>query len=325
MDYDRVLAGKLVTLASIANAKVGEPVAVVKEAIIADLKNPAYATAGDWSLVWGPTVGTVDDNMLYVARQAQTGTFAIVLRGTVMKSISSIWEDVPKSQSVFPYGGGAAATVSSSYLKGLEGMLCAADDSGATLAQFLDAQAAGLHGMSVYVCGHSQAGGIVPMMLGWVMQAAEAWPNTGETLVAAYASAGPGAGNPVFADWIGARGNFFQIVNPLDTIPFWYGSIRNLLSENVPEPLGHSLEDDGLRDLIKLWADWADRSGPWAQPKTVIDLDHVQLPPDVGYIEQAQNQHHHNSYLYLMGLPPIEGLPVSLLPKYGPPQPPAGG
>ncbi|MEM7492988.1 MAG: hypothetical protein AAF296_06360 [Pseudomonadota bacterium] len=321
MQYNPSLAAELVTLASIANAKVGSDLPVVKDAIIADLANPKYATEGKWELVWGPTLGTIDDNMLYVAEHSQTKAIAIVLRGTVMKSISSIWEDVPKGQSPFPYGAPNGATVSTSYLHAFEGMLSVADPSGLTLELFLAQRSDDLHGMKVYICGHSQAGGLVAMMLAWVMAISESWRNSGETLIAAYASAGPGSGNPIFADWVTSKGNFFQIVNPLDTIPFWYGEIREVLSRNIPEALGTSLEDDAIRVAVKGWADWSDRFGPWSQPQTAIHLDHVQLPPQVSYIDQAQNQHHHNSYLYLMGAPMIDGLPPSILPKYGPPQP----
>lgn len=321
MQYNPSLAAELVTLASIANAKVGSDLPIVKDAIIADLANPKYATGGEWALVWGPTLGSIDDNMLYVVEHSHTKAIAIVLRGTVMKSISSIWEDIPKGQSSFSYRAPNGATVSTSYLHAFEGMLGVADLSGLTLELFLAQRSTDLHGMRVYICGHSQAGGLVAMMLAWVMGVASSWKNSGETLISAYASAGPGACNPIFADWIGSHNNFFQIVNPLDTIPFWYGNIPEVLNQSIPEALGTSLEDDAIRVAIKGWADWSERFGPWAQPQTVIRLDHVQLPPQVSYIDQAQNQHHHNSYLYLMGAPMIDGLPPSILPEYGPPQP----
>ncbi|MEO0881976.1 MAG: hypothetical protein AAFY34_04515 [Pseudomonadota bacterium] len=323
MEYNANLAGQLVTLAAIANAEVGKPIPTVHNAIIEELAKPNYATGARWSLVWGPVLGHVDDNMLYVARLADSSTYAVVLRGTVMTSISSMWEDVPKGQSVFPYANIPGATVSTPYLHAVEGMLSATDEVGVSLQRFLADEAAKTHGMIVHVCGHSQGGGLVAMVLAWLIEVSESWTNSGETLLSAYASAGPGAGNPVFANWFGENANFFQIINPLDTIPLWYGSILETLTRNIPEPLGHSIEDDTIRLAIKGWADVARLSGPWAQPETVVPLSHIQLPPSVSYIDQAQNQHHHNSYLYLMGVPQVDCTPATILPQYGPPVPPA--
>src|SRR5689334_5202962 len=50
--------------------------------IAGQLKNTSYATGGDWSLVWGPIQ---DDwgNLAYVAVSASTGSYALVIRGSL--------------------------------------------------------------------------------------------------------------------------------------------------------------------------------------------------------------------------------------------------
>lgn len=311
--YDPHQASVQVTLAAIANAAVDKPMSVVKPAIEAELAKPHYATAGDWSLVWGPVLGTVDENMVYVARQNSTGFLSVVLRGTVM-TVSSFWEDVPKSQSPCPFITDAETAVSSDFLEAVVGMLEVCDGSGLTLGGYLASVAATSHGMMVFVAGHSQGAALVQIAFAWLLEEAKNWTNSGGTQITAYASAPPTPGDPAFADWIGRTGASFQIVNPLDTVPFWYDRISELIPRNVPEPLPDDVEGALIREGLKLWADQARAAGTWRQAETVILLPGVQLPPAIGYIDQAKNQHTHNSYLYLMGAPQTDIGPASLLP-----------
>ncbi len=316
--YDPVQALNQVTLAAIANAAVDESLAKVKAAILVELAKPAYDTQGKWSLVWGPVFGTRESNMVYVARNRDTGNLSVVLRGTVM-TVTSFWEDVPTSQSICPYTTGAKTRVSTHFLEAVQGMLGVADETGTTLPQFLSQAAGSRQDMTVFVAGHSQGAALVQIMLAWVMQASANWPNAGLTQCIAYASAPPSPGDPAFASWLKAQGNSFQIINPLDTIPYWYGRIDQLAPDNVPEPIPDTLEGAAIRDGLKVWADVARRAGQWQQADTIVTLRAVQLPPSVSYVDQAKNQHTHNSYLYLMGGTQTDIGPASLLPGNSPP------
>lgn len=313
--YNLAQAQTQVTLAAIANAAVGQPMHVVRPAIMAQLARPDYATRAEWSLVWGPAVGTREDNMVYVARQKSTGFLSIVLRGTIY-TITSFWEDVPTAQVVCPFTPGAETKVSKHYLEAVQGMVSVPDETGFSLGQFLAAKARETHGLVVFVAGHSQGASLAQIMLAWAMEQAESWANTGATQLIGYASAPPSPGNPAFAQWLAAHASSFQIINPLDTIPFWYASIDELIPQNVPEPLPHDVEGDAMRAGLKLWADVARASGPWQQAETLVHLRKVQLPSSIEYVDQAKNQHTHNSYLYLMGAPQTDIGPASLLPAY---------
>ncbi|MEH6808540.1 MAG: hypothetical protein V7651_06780 [Hyphomonas oceanitis] len=317
--YNLETAQTQLTLAAIANAAVGQKMSVVKPAIEAELAKTAYATRGEWSLVWGPVVGTVDQNMLYVARQKATGFLSVVLRGTIY-TVDSFWEDVPKSQSPCPYTQGTETAVSSDFLEAVNGMLGVADDiSGLTLPAFLSAAASAAHGFNLFVTGHSQGAALVQILYAWALQQAPTWSNSGGTSIIAYASAPPSPGDPAFAAWIAATRASFQIINPLDTIPYWYGRIDQLIPDKVPEALPDTIEGALIRDGTRLWADQARAAGAWQQAETLVRLGSVQLPSTIGFVDQAKNQHTHNSYLYLMGAPQTDIGPASLLPAYGSP------
>lgn len=319
MSFDFGTAQAMLTLAAIANAGIGLPLPGIKQKIISELATEHYATRSLWSLAWGPVVGAEEDNLVYVAQRIDRPTYAIVLRGTVMDDIHSIFEDIPRKQEIYPFSGEAETRVSASFLEAMLSMLTVADSSGETLGEFLDAAADSSPHLKLHVAGHSQGGAIAPMMLGWILQRAQSWRTKSIQSISCYASAPPSSGDPAFARWISAQGVSFQIINPLDTVPYWYGSIREILTYNVPERLGHSMPDEALRALMLGWADLADLAGAWAQASPEIRLGTVQLPDTIAYIKQAEYQHAHNSYLYLLGAPPVDCVPETFLPNYGPP------
>lgn len=68
----------MITLASIAYAPEAQ--------IGTYLQNTSYSTQGEWSLVWGPCSHLDDilytDNLVYVAHNATSNAYAVVIRGT---------------------------------------------------------------------------------------------------------------------------------------------------------------------------------------------------------------------------------------------------
>jgi Lipase (class 3) len=320
MAFDVEIAQTMITLAAIVNAGIGEPLVVIETKIKAELKNAFYATRGMWSLVWGPVIGGKHDNLVCVFKRQDKETYAIVLRGTDIKNFQSILEDIPVSQSVYPFSSTAVTHVSTSFLEAVEAMVDAPDASGLKLGDFLDGITRTTTNTTLFVGGHSQGGGLAPIMLGWVLQRAQTWPTKADVAITCYASAPPTSGDPAFARWIGDNATSYQIVNPFDIVPFWYGAIREILADNIPKALGHTIKDDALRYLTNGWADVADHAGAWEQPASVLRLRSVQLPPSISWIVQAQNQHAHNSHLYLLGAPSVDCVPATMLPRYGPPQ-----
>ncbi len=303
--YNKQTAGVLMTLAGLAYVDAGHNLSRLKVALVEALACADYATRGDWRLVWGPVLHGDGDNLAYLVRSATTGAYALVLRGTV-QALGSIWEDVPTGQHHFPYVDDPEAKVSAHFLSAQQALLSATDpDSLVTLGEYLAAEA---QGGTLYVTGHSQGGGLVPMFVAWAQHQSKV---LGLNLsVAGYGFAPPTSGNPAFARWVGRNSACFQVINPLDVVPFGYAGIGDIIRDHVPERV--PVEYHPLIDAAALAAREA---GHWQQPDTRVLLDKVQLPSSVGYLAQVGAQHNHNSYLYLLGAPQTHGDP-SILPNY---------
>ncbi len=269
-----------------------------------DGKPYSYATAKDWTLAWGPVLAPELDNLMFVARNAGTGALSLVLRGTIGK-LRSFFEDLPLGQVATKYvPAEARATVSGHFEEGLDTLL-ACSDSGQTLAQFLAAEATAGTTRQVFVTGHSQGGGLTPMLLAWLQSSRTAWPGADGWQLAGYAFAPPTSGNPGFADWIagecGGTAPTYLVINPLDVVPCGYAWIRKVRDDGIPEavPWDYKLVIDAA--LL-----WADKTGPWAQPARHREfLRAIPLPGSMGYFEQVEGQHNHNSYLKLLGAPQV--------------------
>lgn len=305
--FDQQQAGVQMTLAGLAYVDEGLAINRLKQALIAELTKTHYATQGLWSLAWGPVVHGAGDNLMYVARHAQTAEYSIVLRGTVDQR-GSIWEDVSTSQSVFPFIEDAATKVSSHFLSAQQSLLLGRDpDTGETLNQFFIRESQGAD-LVIYVTGHSQGAALVSMFVPWVIHQARFWVSPATCV--GYAFAPPTAGDPVFADWIGEQTSCFQVVNPLDVVPFGYAGLKDLVNDKVPERV-----PELYHPVIDISIGVAELAGSWQQPETIIKLKKVQLPETIAYLDQVAAQHNHNSYLYLLGAQQTDSDP-SILPQY---------
>lgn len=304
--FNQQQAGVLMTLASIAYADSSASLPKVRNAIMAELVKPHYATKGQWSLAWGPVIEGEGDNLMYVARSGNE--FAIVLRGTV-GDLGSFWEDVPTGQDDFPYAG-PEAKVSNHFMDAQQDLLKGIDrDCGQTLSTYLAQQLSAES--TLYVTGHSQGGGLTPMLVAWAMSQRSVWPQAMQVPCVGYAFAPPTSGNPAFAGWISQYATSFQVINPLDVVPCGYASIEGIISNHIPEtvPIEYKLLIEGA---AKLAAD----AGDWQQPDQQIICQKVQLPSSISYLHQVEDQHNHNSYQWLLGSPQTDIGSPSVLPQY---------
>ena len=308
--YDPTIANIMMTLSGIAY--VGEDsgqLSQIKTNIIAELATLGYATKRQWGLVWGPVIFKGTDNLIYVVRQG-VSTYAIVMRGTV-PDFASAWEDIPTSQADFSVHSGAGAMVSAPFLNALAGMVAQREKpSKLTLLQFLLNTIAKTPGATIYVTGHSQGGGLAPMMLGWLTRAAKTW----KTRLIGYSFAGPTSGNPAFAQWIDNNATLFRVVNPLDVVPYGYAAIGDIIPNNIPTKVtnpGDKLCLDETLWTIGQMLYWF--VGAWAQPSSQQTLPAKPAPARLNLLDQVGQQHHINSYLYLLGAPQLGFAPKSLL------------
>lgn len=263
---------------------------------------PTYATGSDWSLVWGPIETDWTDNLMYVAVNKDTGTMAVVLRGTTTQALSR-FEDVPRSFRHFPDPNGTAR-VSGPFLDGVERMLAARDTwQGSTFGEFYKAHAADLNVKDVVVTGHSQGASLVPIMMLALKHGLNGAPQLAPSIrLRGFAIAPPTSGDPEFAGIVNAQCNCWFVINPKDILPLGYNAMYSAITDGIPIELNEAEKIlfevliDGLNLLIEPSA--------WAQPSQRAILE--SSVTDAGLLDQIGQQHNHNSYLTKLGVASID-------------------
>ena len=270
----------------------------------ANLATTSYATKGEWDLVWGPADGAGFDNLMFVTRRRETNTYALVLRGTVFDDFESWHEDIATEQKPFDaYTDGQTSWVANGFHDGFNLMrnaTSAGPAAGQTLAGFLKDQARTASDMTVYVTGHSQGAGLMPLFLAWLNCEKNDWASNIST--AGYGFAPPTAGDQSFADWMLRHTDSTLYLNPYDLVPFGYEKIGQVIADAVPTTVPEILHP--VIDVAALIAQDAAKSGGgnWAQAGKQVILD--GKPATGSYFSQIGFQHGHNTYLALLGAPP---------------------
>ena len=98
LPYDAEVAKVLMTLSTLAylgekslpNESRDHQQERIGNLIAEELSNTAYSTQGNWMLVWGP--GLTIGNMMFIAQQTGTETYALVIRGTDWSSSWTGWK-----------------------------------------------------------------------------------------------------------------------------------------------------------------------------------------------------------------------------------------
>lgn len=315
-NYDPDRAGIQMTLSTIAYTGENVDYTATKTAIENELAKSQYATRGNWKLVWGP--GISDKNLLYVAQnQLNPHQYSLVLRGTDFDFLSNIKEDFWISQVKYPYATSASGTpmVSHGALFGLQNLQKAIDPSlGQTLEDYLKMLATN-SSVNLVVTGHSLGGCLASLALIWLYDTIPTWGiNANNIQLSGYTFAAPTAGNSDFANYFNAKvgSNCFRVVNPLDVVPYAWAGLSTLISKHIPTkvPL--------LIDPIIIGAAFYLKFKGWIyrQLDTEIHLREVQIPSSVDYLDQVEDQHDANSYLYLLGAPQTDLSPPSPLSNY---------
>lgn len=307
--------GVMMTLSAISYTNDGESESAIRASIISYLNDTSLATHGNWQLTWGPGISGWKSNMVFVASIKTTigPIYVITIRGTNTTSIPDVIQDLDVFVRVhFPYGE-PGDSVARGAMNGLDSLLSTKDaGTHKTLEEYLTALPMGKN-ISLFVTGHSQGGGLAPLMAYWLVKN-QNLANRFEFHTVAFA--GPGVVNQNFAtNFINAlppTGSFKMKVNSKDGIPWSWASLPAMLEKGIPvhvpfpqsafyQTVHDSLQAMGITYVNVVHADSIGYipitdSGPGG----ITPADSIKW-----YDHWLATEHNHNNYLKLLGVKPL--------------------
>jgi hypothetical protein len=218
--YDSATVGLAMTLSTLAY--VEENRIATKEQMISEI-NAGLAEAGytSWQVAWGPALNADRSNLLYAARNSETGQLAVSIRGSDF-SFWLNWIENLATLTLVPYDefvptAGKTAKIARGTAIGLRQLLGMRDET-QSLEAFLTSAP---KGTSVLVTGHSLGGclaaALAPCVAGWVGS---------PSAVSVYTIAAPSPGNGEFATYYNTLfTNAFRFFNSLDVVPNAWASL----------------------------------------------------------------------------------------------------
>lgn len=198
------------------------------------LEYPLLPTANSWTIAWGPAVA--DSNMWYIAvgpGAAGERRYTLVIRGTNVKSLTSLLEDFEVGLTELPFHDPTAPNdvrVADGFAKAYRNLIGAvAPSTQSTAFQFLDDHLA--EGQCLDVVGHSLGGAIAPIVGAAVSN------RYGSAEVRVLAFAGQSPGNRAFAEYFaGLFPNQPSCwINDIDIIPMWYAGLDRMVEMYGPD------------------------------------------------------------------------------------------
>ncbi len=295
----------LMTLAGIA---YGAPDAIAR--YLAEAK----PTAADWCVAWLPASPDPPDplvNFAYMARNERNGIHVLAIRGSYPNPLSSAYWDNSRQDSPFgdmvDWPGAPGAEISAGTADALKNLLELADAQGQSLEAAVAAMPASA---PLVVTGHSLGGTLAPVL------ALRLAGSAGDRPVAATSFAGMTPGNGAFAKLFAAgtpfEGKVRRVYNTLDTVPYGWDSVFATHDFYDPEPKGGPI----VSALLLAVAARLELGGyDYTAVGTPVALKGELRPPAVdcelaAYVIENLHQHMPDTYLALLGAPP---LPFSIL------------
>ncbi|MBY0298571.1 MAG: lipase [Methylobacterium sp.] len=266
----------------------------------------AAPTAG-WTLAWLADPADPPVNFAYIARDGGTGACVLAIRGTYPNPFSpAYWQDGAQDS---PFGDMAdwprapGAAIWAGTAQGLANLVALRNAEGVTLAA---AVAALPPEAALTVTGHSLGGTLAPVL---ALHLAEAEP---DRCLGAVSFAGMTPGNQPFADLFGPgsrlEGRLRRVYNTLDTVAYGWDRVLATRDFYQPAPQG-GLAVEAL--LVATAARLALGGYGYAPVGPAVPLPGVLLrepviPCDlVAYVFETLHQHMPDTYLALLGAPPL--------------------
>ncbi|MBB3194790.1 lipase family protein [Roseateles terrae] len=263
---------------------------------------------GDWSVVWMPAASpdTAPPNFAYVATSRSTGAIVVAIRGTYPDPLSSAYWDDANQDSPFgpmhdwPNAQNSGAQVSGGTFEGFSSLKAIVGADGKTLEDYLSQLASA---DDVWITGHSLGGTLAPVLGLWLSSLPAA------PLPRVMSFAGMTPGNAAFAALFGPGtpldGRVVRCFNTLDTVSYGWNDVLGTVGFYKPEPKGGALVDA----LLALTAARLVGYG-YTPVGTPLPLQGVVQPPQVScelvaYVLENLHQHLPDTYLSLLGAPPL--------------------
>lgn len=276
------------------------------------LKNPNYATANDWSVVWGPTVDWYG-NRVYVARSASSGKYAVAIRGTDTNpgwdALINMYEDLNVLwQAPWKYFHGEEnAMISQGAYQQISYLLSDAIWDGITLYDFIKEIP---EGTAIAVTGHSLGANLATVLGSWI--SFERGPKTDaqDPLTEVYTFAAPSPGNRAFASAYNKRlPQSYRYWNVRDVVPHAWDQLSAIYSiyDSIGIPTPEYIVNAVLGMQIALEASEIYYNSYYQQTngegsKLSSDL----LPITTDWVTEVLYQHGVNTYLGMLDAPPLQ-------------------
>jgi len=227
--YDGATAELAMTLSTLAY--VDENRTATQQQMIRDI-NAGLEAAGyqSWQVAWGPALNADRSNLVYAARNSETGQLAVSIRGSDFSFWLNWLEDLAVLRLVaydqFVRTAGMTAQIASGTAIGLRQVL-GMRDGAKSLETFLTAAP---EGTPILITGRSLGGflasALAPCVASWVGSASK---------LSVYTIAAPSPGNEEFAAYYNALfivqsgdSTAFRFFNSLDVVPNAWASLRTV-------------------------------------------------------------------------------------------------
>lgn len=242
--YSSELSALCMTLSSLAYVNENNP-SYLKDSLIIQLSDTSYATKGNWTLAWGPSLSSDGGNMMFVAKDTLTDpvSYCIAVRGTDWCFPFNWKEDLGAIEfDRYPWGDNQDS-VSHGALEGLNTLLGLRDSAtNKTLTEFL----AGISSSSkkqMYITGHSLGGMLATLLSAYFLDNGF----SAGFYLSTYTFAAPSAGNQQFADhyksiFSAAGAISFRVVNPSDLVHYFYSDLNTVLINQIPTTLPYEID-----------------------------------------------------------------------------------
>lgn len=288
--------------------------------INAALAQSAYP---DWQVAWGPGLNDDRSNMMFVAGNASTNQYALVVRGTDWSFFLDWLEDLTSLLGLTPFTPANDPTVQIALgtelglqqLTALSGLDPAGQET--TVLSFLDGV---VPQASLFVTGHSLGGCLASVIAPW-LASSQGLGSANKLKV--YTFAAPSAGNQAFATYYNnlfmsnGVSTAYRVFNTLDVVPNGWATLSTVTTYYpplLPCPA----------DIVSIinWAQTYIADYNYMQVGTTQQQSAVSLPGkilfgpagtqgeitpigDVLFGLEASWQHQGANYIHLLSAPPL--------------------